>query len=696
MFTKKIKKTVVYSIALLQVSFSSPILLSAEVSNDSILKLPDFVVTASKYKEAIKDLPPNIYVSSDEAIITQNFLNFEDVLMNQPGIFLVSNGGTGTLTSLFARGGESNHTSILLNGRRLPSGQSGQYDLGQLPIVNSSSVEMILGDASSLYGGGSIGGVINIRSDISDTYAGQSFRIRTGTYSSETSYSKVLKEGSNYYSFGLASLYDNGYQPNAYFRRNSANLYYNKTMNEGVNLDLQFYAYDSSLGVPGSTNTTRPLSAAYPQKEKNNTETYLISPGMEMQLNENIKFKSILNFTYNDLIALNTPSVISTVANLDYSYLEETSSFDNFFTMSNSVKSTKSIIGFSYEDKKYELDPIGSGSGRSTIRHGYKIKSVYGKSTIDLDEYTLLSICGRYSKFSQFFESKKSGAIEISRSLNDNNNSKIFLSSSYGFTPLDAIDMIYVSSIDDAEFKHEVIRSNVIGFKTYNENEKSEFGISIFSNEIYDIADFEETYNATINRDPQTGDFLTTTSGSPSWNYPDPVNKYVTADTKQKGFEIFYRKQFINDLQISLGYSYLDASITEGALGSTSIYNYEEDVNKEGFATASSTYVNSAQKGDQLIRRPMHKINLSLLYPVNSKFDIGLNVMKAMGREDIKDDTLQVIENISNTRIYGNYYLSDSRKIFFIIKNAFNRKYDWTPGYPGQPRSIDIGASLSF
>ena len=69
------------------------------------------------------------------------------------------------MTSLFARGSESNHTTLLINGRRLPSGFSGQYDLGQLGLVNASSVEMVRGDVSALYGGGSIAGTVNIRTD---------------------------------------------------------------------------------------------------------------------------------------------------------------------------------------------------------------------------------------------------------------------------------------------------------------------------------------------------------------------------------------------------------------------------------------------------------------------------------------------------------------------------------------------------
>jgi outer membrane cobalamin receptor len=683
-------KPVVSFLVLGQLAFSAFLMLNAEEGEGKILKLPDFIVTASKYYEETRDIAPNVYISSEEAILTQNFLNFEEVLMNQPGVFLVSNGGTGSLTSLFIRGGESNHTSILLNGRRLPSGQSGQYDLGQLSLVNASSVEMILGDASSLYGGGSIGGVINIRSDIADSNIGESFSLRSGTHSSEATYSRVYKEGSNYYSFGISSLYDKGYQPNAYFRRNAANFYYNKVLNYKLSMDFQLYSYISSLGVPGDNN-----SYLYPAEEKNDTETYLISPGIQIELNENLKYKSVLNYTYNDLIALNTPSIIFTVDNLDYSYLEETSSIDNYLIFSNPLSSIKSILGFSYEDKKYELDPIGSNSGRTTIRHGYKTKSVYGKSTMNINENTVLTLSGRCSRFSKFFESKESGSIDISRSLNDRNNSKIFLSSSYGFTPLDAIDMIYLSSVEDTEFHHEIIRSNVIGFKTYNKSNKSELGFSVFSNKIYDIADFRDVYDTiTVKRDK---------NGIPvqelnwegeldySWQWPDPTYVYSTADTKQKGFEIYYKKEFMNNLQFSLGYSYLDASITDGVIGGSGIYIYEE-----GFGRNNSDNVYSAKKGDQVIRRPMHKINLSLLYPINSQFDLGLNVMGAFDREDIKNYTLQTIEDICNLRIYGNYYLSDSGKIFFTVKNVLNDEYDWTPGYPVQPRSLDIGARFNF
>ena len=72
-----IKRTGILFLALVKLTLSASATENTEVRNDKIFKLPDFVVTASKYQEAIRDLAPNVYVSSDEAIVTQNFLNFE-------------------------------------------------------------------------------------------------------------------------------------------------------------------------------------------------------------------------------------------------------------------------------------------------------------------------------------------------------------------------------------------------------------------------------------------------------------------------------------------------------------------------------------------------------------------------------------------------------------------------------------------
>ena len=76
--------------------------------------------------------------------------NLADALRSVPGMAVVRTGQTGAQTSLFSRGGESNHVTFLYEGRRLNSGFSGTYNLGELSTLNSTSIEVMRGSSSSI------------------------------------------------------------------------------------------------------------------------------------------------------------------------------------------------------------------------------------------------------------------------------------------------------------------------------------------------------------------------------------------------------------------------------------------------------------------------------------------------------------------------------------------------------------------
>jgi vitamin B12 transporter len=164
-------------------SLSSVLFGGDESKNDkeAIYRLPDYVITASRFPEVIDELSPSVSYISLEQLESSHWQSLSDVLLQMPGAFLVSNGGMGTVTSLFTRGSESNHTTFLLNGRRLPSGFSGNYDVGQISLVNLSSVDMVRGDNSSLHGDGAIGGVVNLRSAKATIGLKQSVQVEGGS-----------------------------------------------------------------------------------------------------------------------------------------------------------------------------------------------------------------------------------------------------------------------------------------------------------------------------------------------------------------------------------------------------------------------------------------------------------------------------------------------------------------------------------
>ena len=85
-----------------------------------------------------------------------------DVLREIPGISVSQAGGSGALTAVRMRGGETNHTRILLDGIELSDPTSGVVDFAHLAIAGIERIEVLRGAPSALWGSDAISGVINL------------------------------------------------------------------------------------------------------------------------------------------------------------------------------------------------------------------------------------------------------------------------------------------------------------------------------------------------------------------------------------------------------------------------------------------------------------------------------------------------------------------------------------------------------
>ncbi len=84
------------------------------------------------------------------------------LLRLQPGVDIVRSGGLGAQTSVFLRGGNSNHVLVLIDGVRVSSSNTGAYTWEQLPVNQIERIEIVRGPRGSIYGSDSIGGVIQV------------------------------------------------------------------------------------------------------------------------------------------------------------------------------------------------------------------------------------------------------------------------------------------------------------------------------------------------------------------------------------------------------------------------------------------------------------------------------------------------------------------------------------------------------
>ncbi len=89
-----------------------------------------------------------------------------DLLRLDPALDLQQRAPGGFLADLSIRGATFGQTLVLLNGMRLDDAQTGHFNLDlPLPVDMISSVEVLKGSGSALYGSDAIGGVINVRSE---------------------------------------------------------------------------------------------------------------------------------------------------------------------------------------------------------------------------------------------------------------------------------------------------------------------------------------------------------------------------------------------------------------------------------------------------------------------------------------------------------------------------------------------------
>lgn len=618
--------------------------------NDSIksYRLSDVVVTATRTSGSTLNLANSISVIDSIEIASKNASNLSDLLNNEYGLSLTSQGGPGTLTNVYLRGSNSNYVLVLIDGTELNlnNDPGGVFDFSSLPVDNIERIEILRGPQSTLYGSDAMAGVINI----------------------------ITKKGVGKPSVSLNA------------SGGSYNTYRLNALSSGLFDKLN---YSISLSRNGSDG----FSAANEKYGNTEKDGYL-----KDQIISNIGFKfsdAIKNDLFFRFIKANSdldqsgklgddPTFVYNLEELNLNNETRMNLFDDNWNQKLSLSFLRNV-------RKYKFDetPNNPASSRS-LYDGRKYR-IDWQNNIQLSDNNLLSFgadfqydeaLSEYLYFSSFnFESlfpkvntkifggyileqiKIGESFFTSAGIRIDKHDKFGTSVTYQIAPAimfwesgtkikatfgtgykaPSLFYLYDPSFGNSELKPEKSIGVDFGFEQYFWKENFSFGTTFFLNNFKDMFGFDPNTFRTIN-----------------------INKAQTS-----GIEFFTKFRPLENVYLKANYTF------------TKAFDKSEGI---------------SQDDEVLLRRPEQKAGLFLSYDFNAGINSSIEAIYVGKRFD-KDFSLFPAERVALNsylllNLAASYKVTDFLQLVGRIENILNKEYEEVLGY-GTP-GISFYAGLTF
>ncbi len=655
----------------------------SNIDTISNTKLEEVVVTATKTLRQLSTLPMPAKLITKDEIAKSSSTKLSDILDDQPGIFIVPDFGGGN--GIQIQGLDSQYTLLLIDGSPIIGRQSGTLDLDRISIGNIEQIEIIKGSSSSLYGTDALGGVVNlITSKAKDSISAEaSYKISTfNTNDISVNLGKISQNGDNL-NFYFNSFDSNGYDLNDDSILNTVEPYKSYTGFLRYNFKKNKWSYFSSVRI--------------------------YNENQDFTLNENSYGKNIINE-----LGINTS--INYIKNKNYKLI-----FENYYTNykndeefrlnQNSIEESffnqslfKSELRSIYTINKKNTLTFGLGFYSELLKRNNFYREEVSQNSFNyfvqyegfIFENTNYVFGARYDQYDEY-ESEFSPRFAIRTQINDNISSKISIGKGFktpdyrqlyfnfsnsisgysviGFNAakeiisnLQSLGQISNLIISQDEFEGKLKPETSISFNlgfNIKTNKSTVFDINFFRNQISNLIDYKI--------------IASKVNGQSIFSYYN-LNKVYT-----QGIEFNSTSTVFNDIEISLGYQFLEAKDNDSK---------NQIKNGEVFARrtpSSPTFQIKPKDYFGLYNRSKHNFNLKISYAFKDYFDIyfkskyrskyGLSDSNGNNLLDDFDDFVEsnLISDISISKNYKNYILT------FGVENLF----DYTdreniPNYPGR------------
>ncbi|HEV8415722.1 MAG TPA: TonB-dependent receptor [Bryobacteraceae bacterium] len=213
------------------------------------------VVTATRAPLVVEEsgVAANVFTAKDFEPVHGAFV--PNLLRDVPGVSVVQSGGYGAITSVFARGGESDSALVLLDGVPVTE-PGGGLDFAHLTSPGLQRMEVIRGPESVLFGAEASSAVIQMFTERGDPEARRphgTLGYERGSYSTDH-WTAGLNGGFADrldYAFTSDQFRTTGEFPNSAFRITSGTANVGFRFSDATQLRAVFRTFDSYVGAPG-------------------------------------------------------------------------------------------------------------------------------------------------------------------------------------------------------------------------------------------------------------------------------------------------------------------------------------------------------------------------------------------------------------------------------------------------------------
>jgi len=168
-----------FAFAALRVLAAATVALSPSPSPSPLPQIAH-VVTSDRTDETLRNSVRTTYIVTAADIALNGYRTVADALENIPGVEIADYGTIGAQANYGIRGSDSTEVLVLVDGEPAPGGLADSVQLATYSTAGIARIEVVEGGGSTLYGAGSIGGIINIITTTQHTPP--SVMLRYGTF----------------------------------------------------------------------------------------------------------------------------------------------------------------------------------------------------------------------------------------------------------------------------------------------------------------------------------------------------------------------------------------------------------------------------------------------------------------------------------------------------------------------------------